>query len=308
MLGATVAGHGWVIGPLRWTPTGRAVAMRMSSPNSIAEAIGDAAVRPTVSVVIPAINEERNLPYLAARMPHDVDEIIFVDGHSTDRTAALARRLWPHAVHIAQTRRGKGNALACGFAAAKGDVLVMVDADGSADPAEIPRFVRALVDGADYAKGSRFRPGGGSDDITKFRWLGNKVLNMLVNSLFATNFTDLCYGFNAFHRHCLDVMRLPDISAEEAQWGDGFEVESLINMQIGGCGLKVVEVFSHEARRIHGASNLRAVRDGFRVLVSIRREFAATRFGPRRFRALVGERSNAIADDRRLVARKRKVA
>lgn len=282
--------------------------MRTSRPIGIADAMGDAMPRPTVSVVIPAINEERNLPYLAARMPHDVDEIVFVNGPSTDNTAALARRLWPHAVHIAQTRRGKGNALACGFAAAIGDILVMVDADGSADPAEIPRFVKALVDGADYAKGSRFRPGGGSDDITKFRSLGNKALNMLVNRLFSTDFTDLCYGFNAFQRHCLDVMRLPDVFAEEAQWGDGFEVESLINMRVAGSRLNVVEVFSHEARRIHGSSNLRAVRDGFRVLVTIRREFAASRSCPSRLRVPVADHSIALAGERRLVARNRKVA
>ena len=88
--------------------------------------------------------------------------MIVVDGHSVDDTVAVGRRLWPDVRMVMQTRLGKGNALACGFAAATGDIIAMVDADGSADPAEIPQFVKALLDGADFAKGSRFAEGGGS--------------------------------------------------------------------------------------------------------------------------------------------------
>ena len=233
--------------------------------------------RPRVSVVIPALNEERNLVYVASRMPPDIDEIVFVNGPSTDNTAAVAHELWPNGVHLTQTRKGKGNALACGFAAASGDIIVMIDADGSTDPAETQRYVGALMAGADYAKGSRFILGGGSADITTFRLLGNKGLNVLVNVLFATHFSDLCYGFNAFWRRCLDVMCLPDTSMEEPQWGDGFEVEALVNMRVGASHLKVVEVCSYEASRIHGVSNLNAVADGFRVLATIRREFVHLR-------------------------------
>ena len=94
------------------------------------------------------------------QLPTDC-EIILVDGHSTDETVRVAQRLRPDIVVIRQTRVGKGNALACGFAAATGDFIVMIDADGSNDPAEIPRFVAALEGGADFAKGSRFLPGGG---------------------------------------------------------------------------------------------------------------------------------------------------
>ena len=135
------------------------------------------AERPRVSVIIPALNEERNLPFVAAKMPEDVDEIVFVNGNSVDNTAVVARELWPDGVHVAQTRKGKGNALACGFEAASGDIIVMIDADGSTDPQEIPSYVGALVAGADFAKGSRFIQGGGSADITHFRRLGNWGLN-----------------------------------------------------------------------------------------------------------------------------------
>ena len=86
----------------------------------------------------------------------------------------------------------------------------MFDADGSADPAEIPRFVEALVEGADFAKGSRFRPGGGSADITAVRRLGNRFLHTWMNVSFRTRFTDLCYGYNAFWADLIPLLDLPD--------------------------------------------------------------------------------------------------
>jgi len=233
--------------------------------------------RPRVSVVIPALNEARNLPHVAARMPADIDEIVFVDGRSVDDTVEVSRRLWPDAVQVTQTRSGKGNALACGFAAASGDIIVMIDADGSTDPVEIPRYIAALVSGADFAKGSRFIQGGGSADITRFRRIGNWGLNAIVNTLFDCRYTDLCYGYNAFWRRCLDVIDLPATDLREAQWGDGFEVETLMNVRIAASGVTVAEVCSFEASRIHGDSNLNAVRDGMRVLRTIRREFASNR-------------------------------
>jgi glycosyltransferase involved in cell wall biosynthesis len=219
--------------------------------------------RPTVTVVLPTLNEAANLPHVLARLPRVVDELVIVDGNSSDDTVAVARRLRPDARVVLQRGRGKGNALACGFAAATGDVIVMLDADGSSDPAEIPRFVEALTAGADFAKGSRFLEGGGSADITPLRSNGNRVLNLAVNVLFAARYTDLCYGYNAFWRHCLPVVRVDC---------NGFEVETLMNVRVARAGLEVVEVASFEHERVHGASNLRPFRDGFRVLRTIIRE------------------------------------
>ncbi|MFD6058933.1 glycosyltransferase family 2 protein [Rhodococcus wratislaviensis] len=233
---------------------------------------GRAPGRPTVTVVVPAMNEARNLPHVAARMPADIDEIVFVDGHSVDDTVEVARSLWPDATVVTQSRKGKGNALACGFLAATSDIIVMIDADGSTDPAEIPLFVGALVAGADFAKGTRFAAGGGSSDITFSRKLGNKALNAIVNLKFGASFSDLCYGYNAFWRHHVPVMALPSVDTTEAQWGDGFEIETLINVRVANAGLKITEVPSFEQDRIHGESNLNAVRDGLRVLRTIRSE------------------------------------
>jgi glycosyltransferase involved in cell wall biosynthesis len=183
-----------------------------------------------------------------------------VDGHSTDDTVAVARRLRPDVRILAQTGRGKGNALAVGFAAATGDIFVTLDADGSTDAAEIPRFVAALCNGADFVKGSRFAQGGASSDITLVRRLGNRGLNALVNTLYGTSYTDLCYGYNAFWARCLPYMRVDC---------DGFEVETLINVRIAKGGLVIHEVPSYERDRIHGRSNLHAIRDGSRVLRTI---------------------------------------
>jgi glycosyltransferase involved in cell wall biosynthesis len=219
---------------------------------------------PTVSVVVPTLNEARNLPYALARIPDDVDEIIVVDGRSTDDTALVAQTLRPDVRIVHQDRAGKGNALLHGFNAATGDIIVMFDADGSADGAEIPRFIAALVAGADFAKGSRFAPGGGSADITRIRRLGNAFLNELVNGLFGTRYEDLCYGYNAFWRRCLPAMNV-DCT--------GFEVETQINIRIAQADLKVAEVPSFERDRIHGESNLRTMRDGTRVLRTILTEY-----------------------------------
>ncbi|MET9503188.1 glycosyltransferase family 2 protein [Streptomyces sp. NPDC006622] len=227
------------------------------------------AITPPVSVVIPAMNEAENLPYVFKTLPDWIHEVVLVDGNSTDDTVAVARELWPGVKIVGQRGRGKGDALITGFEACGGDIIVMVDADGSADGGEIVSYVSALVSGADFAKGSRFANGGGTDDMTLIRRLGNRVLCALVNRKFGARYTDLCYGYNAFWRHCLDKIEL-DCT--------GFEVETLMNIRVVKAGLKVQEIPSHEYLRIHGVSNLRAVRDGLRVL-----------------RVILGERSNRRA-------------
>jgi len=225
-----------------------------------------------VSVVIPALNEARNLSHVFARLPAGIHELILVDGHSVDGTVRVARQLRPDVRVVMQTRTGKGNALACGFAAATGDIIAMIDADGSADPREIPRFVQALAAGADFAKGTRFAPGGGSHDITRLRSLGNRALSGLVNVCYGTRYTDLCYGYNLFWRRITPVLGLDATTPANGGgplWGDGFEVETLINVRAAAAGLAITEVPSFEHPRIHGVSNLNAFRDGLRVLRTI---------------------------------------
>lgn len=215
-----------------------------------------------ISVVMAALNEAENLPFVFDRLP-EIYELIVVDGGSSDGTPAVARALWPFAHVIGQPGRGKGDALAAGFAVATGDIIVALDADGSTDPAEIPRFVRDLLLGADFVKGSRFAPGGGSADITRLRRVGARSLTALVNLLYRTNYTDLCYGYNAFWRDCLGHLMVTD---------SGFEVETLMNIKVATAGLVVAEVPSIEGARLNGTSHLHVVRDGLRVLRTILRE------------------------------------
>jgi len=217
----------------------------------------------SVSVIIPARNEALNLQYVLPHIPSFVTEVILVDGHSTDDTVAVGQHLLPTIRIVEQIGKGKGDAIRAGLAASTGDIIVLADADGSADPLEISRFVETLLAGNDFAKGSRFINGGGSHDITLIRRAGNYGLILLVNILFGTRFSDLCYGYNAFWKHCLDHIEIDS---------DGFEIETLINIRMHLAGLKITEVPSIEYQRIHGLSNLNAIKDGWRILKLILNE------------------------------------
>jgi glycosyltransferase involved in cell wall biosynthesis len=219
-----------------------------------------------VSVVIPALNEAENLPHVLPGVARWADEIVLVDGRSHDGTIEIARRLHPAIRIVEEQRPGKGAALKSGVAAATGDVIVMMDADGSTDPAEIPRFVGALLGGADFAKGSRFVHGAGTSDMPHYRRLGNFAHVLLVRMFFGGRFSDLNYGYNAIWADAVPSLDLD---------GGGFEIEAVMNIRALRAGLLVVEVASFEKRRVHGVSNLRTFPDGWRVLKAIVRE----RFG-----------------------------
>ena len=224
--------------------------------------------RPRVSVIIPARNEARNIGHVLSVLPEDVHEVLLVDGASTDGTVEAARAAMPEIRVIVQPGTGKGDALAAGLAECTGDVVVMLDADGSADPSEIPRFVEALVAGADVAKGSRFLDGGGSSDLTHLRRAGNRMLCGLVNVVYRTRYSDLCYGFNAGWASSLRRLHL-DCA--------GFEVETVLSIRSAKSSLRITEVPSFESPRLFGKSNLRTFRDGWRVLRAIVREHHADR-------------------------------
>jgi glycosyltransferase involved in cell wall biosynthesis len=215
---------------------------------------------PTVSVVIPTLNEAKNLPHVLPRLPSIVSEVVLVDGGSKDNTIEVAKAVRPDIQIIRQTGKGKGNALTEGFEASTGDIIVMIDADGSNDPQEILLFVDALMNHADFAKGSRYIGDGGSADFTWIRWFGNCVINLIANACFQVHFTDLCYGYNAFWRYCI-----PDLYID----CPGFEVETLMNIRACKAKLRIKEVPSFEAPRLFGESKLKAIHDGWRILKTI---------------------------------------
>jgi glycosyltransferase involved in cell wall biosynthesis len=219
--------------------------------------------RTTISVVIPTKNEAQNISWVLERIPPWIDEVVLVDGQSTDGTIEAARRARPDIAVVEQPSPGKGLALQAGFAAATGDIIVMLDADGSMHPAEIGRYVALLASGFDFVKGSRFMAGASSVDITWLRRIGNNALLYLTNAIYGTRFTDLCYGYCAFRREFLDRLALT---------AAGFEIESQLIARACINALRITEVPSLELPRRHGQSNLRAFRDGRRVLWTLLKE------------------------------------
>jgi glycosyltransferase involved in cell wall biosynthesis len=233
-----------------------------------------------ISVVIPTKNEARNITWVLEQMPAWIDEIVLVDGRSTDGTVEAAKRAHPDVIVVDQEPRGKGAALQAGFAAATGDIIVMLDADGSMHPHEIARYVALLATGYDLVKGSRFMAGAASTDITWLRRLGNGFLLYLTNLLHQTRFTDLCYGYCAFRRTVLGDLQLT---------ATGFEVEAQLIVRACIAGLAITEVPSLESTRRYGQSNLRTFRDGQRVLRTLLREsFGSDAFHTRRTISSVG--------------------
>jgi glycosyltransferase involved in cell wall biosynthesis len=255
--------------------------------------------RALLTVIVPTLNEEANIAWVLGRLPKEVDEIILVDGCSTDRTVAAARQVRPDLVLVSQPARGKGAALLTGMGMATGDIVIMIDADGSMDPAEIPAMVGALFAGADLVKGSRASSGGESLDFSPVRRLGNWALTRTANRLYRQRWRELCYGYAALWRDVLPMLGIADVigtlveqavvgpvdehlmsdteTAGGLGYGCGFEIEALLFCRAARGRLRIAEVFSFEHPRRNGESNLATWRDGWRVATTLFRErnFAA---------------------------------
>jgi glycosyltransferase involved in cell wall biosynthesis len=216
--------------------------------------------QPTVSVIVPALNEEQSIGWVIDNIPAWVNEIVLIDGLSVDGTELVVNDRRSDVVIVHQTRKGKGAALRAGFAAASSDIIVMIDADGSIDPREMGRYIDALTNGADFVKGSRNLHGGGSSDFTLLRHLGNLGFVYAANLLFNVTFTDLCYGYCAFWAEDLDRLALT---------ADGFEIEMELVLSAVKAGMTIAEVPAFELERRAGTSNLNAWKDGKRVLKTL---------------------------------------
>jgi len=218
--------------------------------------------RLSITALICTLNEEESLPHVLPRIPDWIDEVLLVDGHSTDNTVTLAKRLRPDVRTVHQPGTGKGDALKYGFEQASGDIIVTLDADGTTDPKDIPRFVEPLLHGYDFVKGSRFRRGLPADK-PRHRIFGNWMIAMTFDLLFFRTYTDLCSGYNAFWKKHLDKV---DLS------GGQFEDEPLVNVRVRKAGLKVKEVGHIDRGRVGGESKAPSWRQGFGAIKTIVRE------------------------------------
>lgn len=217
---------------------------------------------PKVTVLICTLNEEQNLPHVLPRIPAWVNEVLVIDGHSTDKTVEVARKIRPDIRIMGQPGKGKGDALRYGIEQASGDIIVTLDADGSTDPEELPRFIEPLLDGHDFVKGSRLIKDYRSN-MRWHRWLGNKVLVSIFNILFNARYTDVCSGYNAFWRNAYQFL---------CPTYDGFEMEQQILAKAKKARLKVVEVGHYDKGRLGNASKVSALKQGLRDLMVIIKE------------------------------------
>jgi glycosyltransferase involved in cell wall biosynthesis len=217
---------------------------------------------PPVTLLICSLNEEKNLPYVLPKIPDWIDEVLLVDGHSRDNTLAMAKRLCPRIKVLTQPGKGKGEALKYGVQQAKGDIIVTIDADGETPPDEAGLFVQPLLDGYDFAKGSRLyktRPA----RMAGYRWLGNKTLAVTCNLLFRTSFSDVCSGYNAFWKK--NFLKL-DLSYGIKEMGCSMEQQMIVRAKKAHMKIKEVPHTSHG--RINGDSVIsgkwKAIEQGLR--------------------------------------------
>jgi glycosyltransferase involved in cell wall biosynthesis len=220
-----------------------------------------------VRILIPALNEEKNIEEVLFRSNNaGYHNILVIDGKSKDNTIEMATK--GGAKVVLQMGRGKGDAIRQVLSSRYFDVdaTVLMDADGSMDPSEIPSFIEALNSGADIVKGSRFLEGGRTDDMDTIRRCGNSILMYVVNFLFRVKYTDLCYGYAVFNKRAVEKLA-PVLKS------DGFEIEAEIFIKAIALGLVVKEVPSVEYARKNGNSNLHAFKDGCKILATVLKEF-----------------------------------
>lgn len=215
-----------------------------------------------ITVLICTLNEEATIASVLSRVPVWVDEVVLVDGHSTDNTVAEALRVRPDIRVLYQSGKGKGDALKYGVQQATGDIIVTLDADGQTDPEEMPNFIEPLLRGYDFTKGTRLTRGRPTN-MPWHRWFGNKVLAITSNILHGTRYTDICSGYNAFWKKVFQRLSLDY---------DGFQMEQQMLVKVKKAGLKVAEVACYDAGRIGGVTKTRDVKQGFIDWFTIIRE------------------------------------
>jgi len=219
-----------------------------------------------LTVLIPAHNEEQNLPSVLKRLPKipQIVEVLLVDGHSQDGTVQVARELAPGIKVVQQQGAGKGDAIVSGARVAIGDHFLVLDADGSQIPEEIVTYIEKAETGFDLVKGSRYMDGGSSDEDTLDRRLVTRTAQFVANTLWRTRFSDICYGMFLINRQ-----RFLELGIRSLR----HDVEWEVMAKAARNGLKIIEVPAYEAKRISGHSHVSYIRDGWLIARTVLREF-----------------------------------
>lgn len=213
-----------------------------------------------ISAVIAAKNEGDGIARIIKSVKPYVDEIIVIDGHSTDNTKAIVKK--EHAQFYLDDGKGRGNALMIGFQKARGDIIVIFDADGSHEASDIPALIKTIQHGADLAICSR-RTGGSFDaEITiggLIRSFGADMLTYLTNIRFQTKFTDIIYSFRAIRKEIAISLPLKM---------QGFSTEQETVILCLHRGHLVQEIPSREKARGWGESKLQTI-VGIKLLATL---------------------------------------
>lgn len=219
-----------------------------------------------VSVVIPAMNEAENLRLVLPKVPRteEIREVILVDGGSIDGTTQVARAILPTIRIVRQSGKGKSDAVRCGVEASRGEFVLVMDADGSHAPSDIPRFIDYARMSYDLVKGSRLLPGGQSYDETRVRRFLVKLTDVIANTLWGTDFTDIVFGMLLIHRQ-----RFLDLHLTS----NGFAIESQCMARAARFGYKIKEIPVVEQPRLKGRSHLSIFRDGWYIGSTVFAEF-----------------------------------
>jgi|SRR6185369_1861929 len=216
----------------------------------------------TITIIIPTLNEEETIAYIIERCKPFGDEILVVDGHSTDRTTAIAADL--NVTVLTDNGKGKGAAIRLALTVASGDIVVFIDADGSHDPRDIPCLIEPIVNGdADHVTGSRILGGsselfGGFDEF--MRLAGSSFITECINWRFKTKLSDSQNGFRAIKR---DVALKLDLKENITT------IEQEMVMRTLKCGYRMAEVPSHEQKRFVGPSKIKLGKVWFRYGYSL---------------------------------------
>lgn len=212
-----------------------------------------------VSLIIPTKNEANSIERTLSEVPKGfVDEILVVDGNSTDGTPAIVKRLGCRVIE--GVGGGYGTAIRRGIKESTGDILIFMDADGSHNPKDIPRLLEKIKEGYDVGWGSRFLPGGGSADNTLVRSFGNWFFTLLTRIVQGLKVADILYTFSAFKRDIFNKIELET---------PGFELCIELPLKAHKAGFKFGEIACFERKRFADKTKVSDLMDGWKILLAI---------------------------------------